>query len=114
MKKLIDTIVLDLVKASLGNTLAKHIYYKSFKIGKTTQTLDERFSQNYADEYEGIELLYDGGIKGDLIDQLEEEMIKYCLDTYGDECDNDQLGGGPACTDNSDKDHTAKLYVVWK
>lgn len=114
MKKLSNILALDLAKAALGNVLARHPLYESFKIGKTTQTLEERFSQNYADEYEGIELLYVGGIKGELIDQMEEEMIEYCLNTYGDECDNDQIGGGPACADNADKDHTAKLYVVWK
>ena len=108
-------IALDLAKSTLANKLAKHPLHKHFKVGKTTQTLDERFSQNYKDKYDGIDELYNAGSDGALVDWLEEQMIAYCLDTFGKrECDNDQVGGGPTCEDNADKDNPAKLYLVWR
>lgn len=89
--------------------------YEHFKIGKTTQTLDQRFAENYEGQYSDIALLYDSGTDGELMDWLEEEMIKRCLKTYGEGiCDNRQEGGGPTCKDNATKENTAKLYVVWK
>ncbi len=105
--------VLEEAKASLANILAKNPLYNHFKIGKTVQELDVRFGQNYSGDYEDIAMLYDGGSDGALIDWLEEE-IKYCWKTYGEECDNDQIGGGPACEDNVGKENAAKLYVVWR
>lgn len=115
MTEITNSYVLDIVKASLANILTKNSLYNHFKVGKTVQDLSDRFGQNYADDYEDIALLYDGGSNGALVDWLEEEMIKYCLEEYGaDECDNEQIGGGPTCEDNASMDNTAKLYVVWK
>ena len=85
------------------------------KFQKHPQEFETIFAENYSVDYEGIELLFDAGTDGALIDWMEEEMIKYCWDEYGtDECDNDQVGGGPKCEDTADKDHTAKLYVVFR
>lgn len=115
MTEITNSYVLDVVKASLANILTKNPLYNHFMIGKTIQNLSERFGQNYEGEYDDIALLYDGGPNGALVDWLEEEMIRYCWEVYGkDECDNEQVGGGPTCEDNVDKDSTAKLYVVWK
>lgn len=109
------TYFLDIAEAALNNAKFRHILSNHFKIGKTTQSLEERFVQNYQGKYEDIVLLYDAGTDGSLVDWLEEEMIKHCWDVYGrKECDNDQIGGGPSCTDNATTDNTAKLYVVFR
>lgn len=115
MKQLSSMLTMTIAQMALENILAKHPFVRHFKVGKTTQTLTERFSQEYDDKYSDIALLYDGGTNGAMIDTLEEDMIQYCLATYGnDVCDNKQYGGGPACKDNADANNTAKLYVVWK
>ncbi len=108
-------LYLSLAQTELAAKRNKYILCDHFKIGKTTQTLNDRFAENYSGDYDGIELLFDAGTDGALIDWMEEEMIKYCWDEYGrEECDNDQIGGGPKCEDNADKDHTAKLYMVFR
>ena len=38
----------------------------------------------------------------------------FCKEEYGKECDNEQVGGGPACADNASRLNTAKLYVVFR
>ena len=101
-----------ITKANLINELAKCPLHKAFKIGKTTQELNDRFNEDYASDYECIAELYDAGIDGHLVDWLEEKMIEYCQNNYAELCDNKQIGGGPPCTDNANKSHTAKLYVV--
>ena len=106
--------ILEAVKDLLEKDRFKHILCDHFKIGKTTQSLKERYSENYEGEYVCIELLFDAGEDGALIDWLEEEMIKYCKEEYCKECDNEQVGGGPACADNSSRLNTAKLYVVFR
>ena len=85
-----------------------------FKIGKTTQTLAQRFAEKYSSQYADIELLYDAYDNGELIDAIEKEVIEFSKEAYPDRCDNDQIGGGPNCADNADRDNTAKLYVVWR
>ena len=115
MNDIQKTMAMALAQTKLQNVLSSHPLYNHFKVGKTTQTLEQRFAENYADEYDDIELLHDSGTNGALMDWLEVEMIKYCRETYGDdECDNRQEGGGPKCKDKADKDNTAKLYVVWR
>ena len=108
-------LVLGSAKLAVINSLSKYPLFKHFKIGKTTQNLDERFQENYKDIYEGIELLYDAGSDGALIDWLEKEVIDFCLNVYGAEvCDNEQIGGGPNCADNADENNAAKLYLVYE
>ena len=115
MNYLKNNIALSLAQTTLINVLSRHPLHKHFKVGKTIQALQQRFAEDYADEYEGIEVLYDSGADGELMDWLEVEMIKYCRSTYGDdECDNRQEGGGPDCKDKADCNNTAKLYVVWR
>lgn len=105
---------LECVKERLERLRFNHILCNHFKIGKTTQKLNDRFSENYKEEYDCIELLLNAEEDGELIDWLEEEMIQYCLEEYGKECDNEQVGGGPTCVDNASKQNTAKLYVVFR
>ena len=112
MNDLKNRMSLRIAKLALTNKLALYPLYEGFKIGKTTQTIEDRFAEDYSDDYDYIEKLYDAGTDGELVDWLEEEMIKYCKATFAGECDNEQIGGGPKCADNADKDHTAKLYVV--
>lgn len=106
--------ILESVKGLLEQFRIKHILCNHFKVGKTTQTLQNRFSENYEGEYEYMNLLFDAGDDGALIDWLEEEMIQYCREEYGNECDNEQVGGGPACADKATRLNTAKLYVVFR
>lgn len=113
MKSLLRTIVTATCQVKLINLIAMHPECH-FKVGKTTQTLSNRFSECYEDEYDDIELLYDASTDGELIDNVEEDMIVFCKETYLENCDNEQVGGGPSCKDNVSRDNTAKLYVVWK
>lgn len=106
--------VLESVKVLLEKARINHILCDHFKIGKTTQILNNRFSENYEGEYECMNLLFDAGEDGALIDWLEEEMIRFCREEYGDECDNEQVGGGPSCADKASRLNTAKLYVVFR
>ena len=106
--------LLGLIIESLDKLRISHILCDHFKIGKTTQTLKDRFSENYEGEYDCIELLFDAGSNGALIDWLEKEMIQYCIEEYSKECDNEQVGGGPNCADNASTQNTAKLYVVFR
>lgn len=115
MKKLSYEMALNASKKELRNVLSENPNYKHFKVGKTTLSLDQRFGDNYDGKYDDIELLFDGGQKGELIDWLEKAMIDYSLKTYGEKvCDNRQDGGGPDCADHTSDDNTAKLYVVWR
>lgn len=106
--------VLVSVKDLLEKLRIKHILCNHFKVGKTTQSLKERFLEKYEGEYECMDLLFDAGEDGALIDWLEEEMIQYCKEEYCRECDNEQVGGGPACADNASRLNAAKLYVVFR
>ena len=106
--------ILESVKELLEKRRFNHILCDHFKIGKTTQALKSRFAENYEGEYDCIELLFDAGDDGALIDWLEEEMIQYCRENYSKECDNEQVGGGPNCAENASTKNTAKLYVVFR
>ena len=63
-----------------------------FKIGKTSQPLETRFSQGYEDEYDSIHTIYMSP-DGELIDKLEKELIQYYMNNYPACCDNQQVGG---------------------
>lgn len=75
----------------------------NFKIGKTKQKLSERFDSEYQDEYDEIKLIYQSN-NTDLIDWLEEELIRNYMNKY--KCDNNQIGGGP--------DGATQIYIVLK
>lgn len=79
-----------------------------FKIGKTSQPLETRFSQGYEDEYDSIHPIYNS-TDGELIDKLEKELIKYYMYNYPDSCDNQQVGGGP---DEEDIALVGRIYLV--
>lgn len=83
----------------------------NFKIGKTTQQVDDRYRQGYEKEYDEIHLVYSSS-DGALIDWLEKQLISEFMETYGVRCDNNQIGGGPNCADN--KDDQSYLYLVTK
>ena len=113
-EKFIRSSALLSAEVALSNVMSRHILFKYMKVGKTVQKLTERYNQDYKDDYDNIELLYDGGTDGALIDWLEEEMIKHSHQTYGDKCKNEIEGGGPKCKDNATEENTAKVYVVYK
>lgn len=113
-EEFIRSSALSSAKVELLNVMSRHILFKYMKVGKTVQKLTERYNQDYKDDYDNIELLYNGGTDGALVDWLEEEMIKHCQQTYGDKCKNEIEGGGPKCEDNATEENTAKVYVVYK
>ncbi len=75
----------------------------TLKIGKTSQELDKRFSGEYKDEYEDIELIYRCKNKYEM-DELEKQLISY----YGDKVENEQIGGG-----NKSYSGEYVIYVVY-
>lgn len=79
-----------------------------FKIGKTSQPLETRFSQGYEDEYDNIHLIY-MSTDGELIDKLEKELIQYYMNNYPTRCDNQQVGGGP---DEEGIAPVGRIYLV--
>ena len=81
--------------------------YKSFKIGKTGQTLKERFDQEHSKNYKhSAEVCY-SSMAGD-IDRYEEQIIA-CFKNYPNN-DNDQKGGGEMTKSNSGR---YIVYIVW-
>lgn len=74
----------------------------SFKIGKTGQTLKERYDEEYSDTYEKYKVV---GYSADkkTIDNFEKYMIERFMNFPN--CDNEQIGGGEMTT--SDK------YIVY-
>lgn len=113
MDRLLQNIVTACVEVKLTGFLALRPGCR-FIVGKTTQTLNQRFAERYADRYEDIELLYDAYENGELIDMVEKDVIEFAKEVYADTCDNEQVGGGPNCADNTSRENTAKLYVAWK
>ena len=64
---------------------------KNFKIGKTGQTIKERYDQKYSEDYSKYETI---GIsdKSNIIDDFEKYMIERFMEFNN--CDNEQVGGG--------------------
>ena len=77
----------------------------SFKIGKTGQTLKDRFDQEYAEQYKSI-LTVGTAPDKTTIDGFEKYMIK----RFGNlpNCDNEQVGGGEMATSSQ-----YRVYVVY-
>ena len=62
-----------------------------FKIGKTGQTVEDRYSQEYADDYDYCKII--GSAKeASVIDNFEKYMIERFKGKPN--CDNEQIGGG--------------------
>ena len=76
--------------------------YSNFKIGKTGQTSQERYDQEYSKIYSKIVEVGNSDEK-ETIDDFE----KYMIERFGDlsNCDNQQVGGG----DMTD----SKVYLVY-
>jgi len=74
----------------------------SFKIGKTGQTLKDRYDQGYSDKYKFSEVIGSSALSK-TIDSFEI----YLINRFGglSNCDNDQAGGGEMT--NSEK------YIVY-
>ena len=81
-----------------------------FKIGKTGQSLPDRFDIEYKDLYDRIELVYSSSSKVE-IDNLEKWLIGYFqeLKLYASKCDNEAVGGG-----EMEDSSTYHIYVVVK
>ncbi|MFT4800267.1 MAG: CBS domain containing-hemolysin-like protein [Flavobacteriaceae bacterium] len=75
---------------------------KNFKIGKTGQTVKERYDQEYSENYSNHEIIGSSD-KSKVIDDFEKYMIERFMDL--DNCDNEQIGGGEMA--DSDK------YIVY-
>jgi hypothetical protein len=63
----------------------------NFKIGKTGQTLQERYEQEYSEEYSYSEII-GSSTSSKTIDDFEIFLINQFADLKN--CDNEQLGGG--------------------
>ncbi|SHJ03352.1 hypothetical protein [Flavobacterium terrae] len=76
----------------LGNKLEEFIKsISNFKIGKTGQSIEDRFNDKYYDDY--AEYYVVGSAKeSKVIDNFE----KYLIDRFmnHENCDNEQIGGG--------------------
>jgi hypothetical protein len=76
--------------------------YSNFKIGKTGQTLEDRFGTDYKEDYAYMKQLgYSDS--SSTIDNLEEYLIKEFMN-YSN-CDNEQVGGGEMAS--------SKKYIVY-
>lgn len=75
---------------------------KNFKIGKTGQTVKERYDDEYSETYSNYEVIGSSDNKK-TIDDFEKYMIERFISL--DNCDNEQIGGGEMT--NSDK------YIVY-
>ena len=119
--------VLD--KLEIKNAAVKEIQdiasnYSHFKIGKTGQSLSDRFDSEYKNKYDRIEPVRKSSDSTE-IDELEKYLISRFKENWVSEltrkvhklltgktmpkCDNDAVGGGEM--DNSD---TCYVYVVVK
>ena len=54
MNDLKNRMSLRIAKLALTNKLASYPLHDGFKIGKTTQTIEERFAEKYSDDYDSI------------------------------------------------------------
>lgn len=77
----------------------------SFKIGKTGQSLQDRFDSEYKDQYDRIVEVYCSSNESE-ISALERWLIEYfqTLEKYSSKCDNKASGGG-------DMDYSSKYYI---
>jgi CBS domain containing-hemolysin-like protein len=69
----------------------KLIGLTNFKIGKTGQTIEERYNQEYSEEYNNYEVIGTSKDKT-TIDSFEKYMINRFIGLPN--CDNEQVGGG--------------------
>jgi hypothetical protein len=78
----------------------------TFKIGKTGQTIDDRFRGDHESNYKSIKEI-GGSNNKSFVDGMEVELIKY-FKTNHKNCDNEQEGGGDMC-----QSERYLIYVVW-
>ncbi|HPM48150.1 MAG TPA: hypothetical protein PL056_13880 [bacterium] len=90
--------------SDIGNVCEK------FKIGKTGQTLEERFQGEYQQEYDNIVEVYRNK-KKEIVDFMEMFLIDHFMKSkeYSDKLQNEQVGGG----EMADFDEYY-VYVVYK
>ncbi len=69
----------------------KLLLLKNFKIGKTGQTVKERYDEEYSEEYSNYEAIGASADKN-TIDDFEKYMIDRFIKLNN--CDNEQIGGG--------------------
>ena len=90
----------------LGNAIQNKLaVMKNFKIGKTGQTVDERFRQEHESAYANVSELGVSHSK-EIIDECEKYLIKRFKACTT--CDNQQIGGG-----DMGKSDTYRIYLVW-
>ena len=90
----------------LGDKLEKQIVnFANFKIGKTGQTIEERYEQEYKNDYDHY-MVFGTSKDKRTIDEFEKYLISR-FDKY-ENCDNKQEGGG----DMIDSDEYL-VYVVY-
>ena len=65
--------------------------FSQFKIGKTGQTIEERYEEEYSDTYAKYDTIGHSS-KSEVIDNFEKYMIERFMGL--DNCDNEQIGGG--------------------
>ncbi len=63
----------------------------NFKIGKTGQTVKERYDEEYSEDYSNYEVIGTSKTKT-TVDNFEEYMIDRFIGLPN--CDNEQIGGG--------------------
>jgi hypothetical protein len=80
-----------------------------FKIGETGQTLLSRFNIQYRQEYEKIDLITKSKNK-ELIDDVEDRLIRHFKDAYPRKCKNKKGGSAGIMTDMNNE---YKIYVVY-
>ena len=82
-----------------------------FKIGKTGETLEERFSQpDYKDRYQHIDSLYSSSSQMDVDNMERDLLLKYI---FHPKCDNMKDGlssHSDTMRENAEKYH---VYIVW-
>lgn len=101
--------ILEFVQSSVVSKVEMIVVgCKSFKIGKTGQTKEERFA-GYKDEYEEYSVVYEGSRK--MVSDMESYLIRYYKDNP--KCDNER---GPKASNKDEmKEDSTKfhVYVVW-
>ena len=70
----------------------------NFKIGKTGQTDEERYKEEYYDTYQYYEVIGNSDNET-TIDEFEKYMIERFIDLPN--CDNEQIGGGDMTESNN-------------
>ena len=76
----------------LGDQLQDRIHkFTNFKIGKTGQSIQERYNEEYSSDYSHFEEIgYSDNSEN--IDKFEEYLIERFMHLKN--CDNEQVGGG--------------------